>query len=300
MAFDTLIAPLAVGADAEDIEATNTRLRRALYTYGLDGPIGFALSGLDVALWDLKGQRLGLPVYKLLNPDAASPLVPAYASLLRYGDADRAGEAVADAVRRGHRAVKLHEATVEAVAAARDAVGPAITLSLDVNCRWSVDQAIEISQHLEPYDLEWIEEPCWPPTAQALAQVASATSTPIAAGENAGSLAELERLGSVGRASYLQPSAAKIGGLSGLLAARDLAQRLGVPVATHSAYFGPALAASAHFCAAFGLACEWYDCALEQSPSGLMPRDGQLELTDAPGLGLRFAADLIDRFQIRD
>ncbi len=266
---------------------------------GWTAPSALPLSGLDIALWDLLGQRRGVPVYRLLNPGTASQIVPAYASLLRYGDADRVGEAVADAVRRGHRAVKLHEASIEAVAAARAAAGPDIELSLDVNCRWSVDEAIEMAHALERYDLDWIEEPCWPPTAEALARVAASTRTPIAAGENAGSLAELERLGTTGKAGYLQPSAAKLGGLSGLLAARDLAARLGVPMATHSAYFGPALAATAHFCAAFGLPCEWYDCRLEQWPYGLAPETGQLKLSDTPGLGGQIPHDLIDGFQIK-
>jgi D-galactarolactone cycloisomerase len=297
-AFDSLVAPQAIGRSSGDIVALTGDLRRSLYPYGLDGPIGFALSGLDIALWDLKGQRAGVPVYRLLNDALTNLSVPAYASLLRYGDADRAGEAVADAVRRGHRAVKLHEATLDTVVAAREAAGSDIDLSIDVNCRWSVEDAIDIARRMGPYRLDWIEEPCWPPTAESFARVAAATGVPIAAGENAGSLAEMERLGTSGGLTYLQPSAAKIGGISGLVAARALAQRTGRQIATHSAYFGPALAATAHFCAANGDACEWYDCRLEQSPSGLVPIDGQLQLSDRPGLGLVLPPDLISRYAV--
>lgn len=296
-AFDTLVAPLAIGRASVPIAEITPYLRRALYTYGLDGPIGFALSGLDIALWDLAGQRAGKPVYQLLNPALTSAQVPAYASLLRYGDADRVGEAVADAVRRGHRAVKLHEATLDTVIAAREAAGPAIELSLDVNCRWTVEESIANAKAMESQHFAWIEEPCWPPTAEALGQVAAASTTPIAAGENAGSLAELERLGRAGL-TYLQPSAAKLGGLTGLVAARDLARRLEVKIATHSAYFGPALAATAHFNAAIGDACEWYDCRLEASPSGLVPVTGNLNLAATPGLGLSIGADLINQYRI--
>ncbi len=296
-AFDTLVAPLIITRTSAPIVENSAYLRRALYTYGLDGPIGFALSGLDIALWDLAGQRAGKPVYQLLNPALSSAHVPAYASLLRYGDADKVGEAVADAVRRGHRAVKLHEATLDTVIAARNAAGSDIELSLDVNCRWTVEESIANAKAMESQHFAWIEEPCWPPTAEALGEVAAASTTPIAAGENAGSLAELERLGRAGL-GYLQPSAAKLGGLSGLLAARDLAQRAGVRIATHSAYFGPALAATAHFNAAIGDACEWYDCRLEASPGGLLPRDGQLALSAAPGLGLNITTELISQYRI--
>ncbi len=296
-AFDTLVAPLAVGADTADIAATGETLRRALFTYGLNGPVGFALAGLDIALWDLRGQRAGTPVHKLIAESSAGT-VPAYASLLRYGDADVVAAAAADAVTRGHRAVKLHEAEVAAVEAARAAVGGDVRLSLDVNCRWSLETALASARQLEPLGLDWIEEPAWPTDADTFARIAAATRTPLAGGENAGSLSALDGLAARGRVRYLQPSAAKLGGLSGLLAARHIAQARGVGLAPHSAYFGPGLAATGHFCAAFGLACEWYDCRLETSPSGLLPRDGALELSPEPGLGVSVTGDLLQRYRI--
>jgi len=297
-AVRTLIAPAAVGLDSDDIANVSARLRRLLHAYGLDGPIGFGLSGLDIALWDIRGRREGLPVHRLLNPESVGGSVPAYASLLRYGDPEMAGRAAADAARRGHRAVKLHEATVAAVAAARQAAGPDVRLALDVNCRWSVGEAIAAARHLEPLALDWVEEPCWPATAEALAAVVAASSIPVAAGENAGSLENLERIATAGGIAYLQPSAAKLGGLSALLAARVIAARVDVRLAPHSAYFGSGLAATLHFCAAFGLDCEWYDCRLEQSPSGLQPAGGRLTVPDIPGLGIAIPRDLIDRYEV--
>jgi D-galactarolactone cycloisomerase len=297
-AFDTLVAPLCIGLDSTDIDSVGSKLRRALFAYGLDGPVGFALSGIDIALWDLLGKQAGEPMHKLLNPRSSATSVPAYASLLRYGDADLAGVAAADAVARGHHAVKLHEATVEAVAAARAAIGPDVPLTLDVNCRWSPDEAVELARRLKPYRLDWIEEPCWPPEPSLLARIGETSGVPMAAGENAGSLAELERIATVGKAAYLQPSATKIGGVSSLLAARDLAARHGTRIATHSPYFGPGLASTLHFCAAFGLDCEWYDCRLEASPCGLVPVDGKLAVPGAPGLGVVVDDAVISRYRI--
>lgn len=297
-ALRTLIAPAAIGLDSDNIAGVSTQLRRLLHTYGLDGPIGFGLSGLDIALWDIRGQRERVPIHRLLNPESVGGSVPAYASLLRYDDPDMAGRAAADAARRGHRAVKLHEANVEAVIAAREAAGPDVRLSLDVNCRWSVGEAIAAARHLESTALNWIEEPCWPATAESLAAFSAASSIPVAAGENAGSLENLEHIAIAGGITYLQPSAAKLGGLSGLLAARDIAARLAVHLAPHSAYFGFGLAATLHFCAAFGLDCEWYDCRLDQSPSGLLPEGGRLTVPDMPGLGIAIPPDLIDRYEV--
>lgn len=297
-AMESLVAPLCIGLDGTSIEGTAATLGRALYMYGLDGPISFALSGINIALWDIAGQRSGRPVAQLLAPGTVTRSVDAYASLLRYGDADLVAEAAADAVRRGHRAVKLHEATLEATAAARSAIGKQIDLTLDVNCRWSVDEAIATAKRLGPLALDWLEEPCWPNDAESLARVAAASSVPVAAGENAGTLAELGRIASIGRATVIQPSAAKIGGISGLVAAQSLAARLGAKVATHSAYFGPALAATVQFCAAFGLDCEWYDCRLETSPSDFVPEDGRFVLTEAAGLGVRIDPDLIKTYRV--
>ena len=297
-ALATLVAPLAVGAEATDIVGLGARLRRALYTYGLDGPVGFALSGLDIALWDIRGQAGGTPLHRWLAPGSEVREVAAYASLLRYGDAALAGEAAAHAVARGHRAVKLHEATVDAVAAARKAVGPDVPLTLDVNCRWSPDESIANAKLLRPYGLQWLEEPCWPPEPGLLARIGTETGMPIAAGENAGSIAGLERIASA-RPAYLQPSAAKIGGVTGLLAALDLATRHGIRLATHSAYFGPALAATLHFCAACGLDVEWYDCRLDAWPVGLRPENGRLAVPQRPGLGVEVDAALIVDFEVK-
>jgi L-alanine-DL-glutamate epimerase-like enolase superfamily enzyme len=297
-AFDTLVAPLCIGLDCANIDGVGEMLRRTLFQYGLDGPVGFALSAVDIALWDLRGKGAGEPLHRLLNPQSSASIVPTYASLLRYGDADLAGAAAADAVARGHHAVKLHEATVEAVAAARAAIGPDVPLTLDVNCRWSADEAVELARRLKPYRLDWIEEPCWPSNPSLLARIGEASGVPMAAGENAGSLAELERIATVGKAAYLQPSATKIGGVSGLIVARDIAARHGARIAAHSAYFGPGLAATLHFCAAFGLDCEWYDCRLEASLCGLVPADGKLTVSDAPGLGITVDDALIERYRI--
>jgi D-galactarolactone cycloisomerase len=298
-ALETMVAPLAVGADAADIAGIGMRLRRALFTYGLEGPIGFALSGLDIAVWDIRGQAEGRPVHRLLNPASDAREVPAYASLLRYGDAAMAGAAAADAVARGHRAVKLHEADVQSVAAARAAIGQTLPLTLDVNCRWTVDESIANAKRLRDFGLEWIEEPCWPPEPEHLARIGAASGVPMAAGENAGSLAGLARIASDGRAAYIQPSAAKLGGITGLLAAREIAAVHGTKLATHSAYFGPALAATLQFCAAFDLDCEWYDCKLEAWPAGLSPTNGMLAVSDRPGLGAIVDEALLRTYRVK-
>lgn len=297
VALETLVAPLCVGADAGDIEGLSERVNRALHAYGPGGAVAFALSGVDIALWDIRGKAEGLPVHRLLGSKSPLESVPAYASLLRYGDADLVGAAVADAVARGHRQVKLHEATSEAVAAARKSAGPAIGLMLDVNCRWSGDEAVMMAHRLKPYALDWIEEPCWPLDPMVMKRMTRESGIAMAAGENASSLADLDRLAESG-VEFIQPSAAKIGGLTGMVRAAAQAAKREARLAPHSAYFGPGLAATIHFCAAEQLSCEWYDCRLEANPCGLAPENGSLRVPQGAGLGIEIDPAVVAEYRL--
>ena len=136
---DTQLAPAVLGEDARDIRGLMARLAQRLHLFGRNGPHVYALSALDVALWDIAGKAANLPLWRLLG---GAPLgaLPAYASLLRYSAPAEVAKACARALDQGYRAVKLHEIDVPQTRAARDAVGPNVSLMLDVNCPWSVDR----------------------------------------------------------------------------------------------------------------------------------------------------------------
>jgi L-alanine-DL-glutamate epimerase-like enolase superfamily enzyme len=295
-ALETLVAPLCIGADGRDIDGLCERVRRSLHAYGWSGPVLFAWSGVEIALWDIRGKVAGLPVHRLLGNEAERSSVPAYASLLRYGDADSVGNAVLDAAARGFGRVKLHEASVAAVAAARDAGGSGLGLMLDVNGRWTPDEAVARAFELEPYELEWLEEPSWPLDAARMKRIAAETGVALAAGENARSVTALARLADAG-VVVLQPSAAKQGGLTALIGAAALAKQRGLRAAPHSAYFGPALAATIQFCAAFAASCEWYCYELEANPCDIAPQRGELAIPPGPGLGIEVDTAVVARFR---
>jgi len=118
-AIDTLLAPLCVGRDPRDIAALHDDLQRLLHGVGRNGPTMYALSGIDIALWDIAGKIAGQPLYRLLGGSPRADL-PAYASLLRYGVAATVAHYTEDALGRGYRHIKLHEITVPEVKAARD------------------------------------------------------------------------------------------------------------------------------------------------------------------------------------
>ncbi|MGH7391757.1 MAG: mandelate racemase/muconate lactonizing enzyme family protein [Candidatus Rokuibacteriota bacterium] len=289
-AIDTLLGPMCVGRDPGQILALNDELQRVLHGVGRGGPTIYALSGIDIALWDIAGKAAGLPLYRLLGGSPRADL-PAYASLLRYGAAPAVARYTEQALGRGYRHIKLHEITVPEVKAARDVAGAGVPIMLDTNCPWTVTQAIEMAQRLAPLGLHWLEEPVWPPeNLGGLAEVRARGGIPTAAGENYGTVWEFRRAFEAGALAYAQPSVTKIGGVTELRKVITLAEAFGVQVVPHSAYFGPGLLASIHGIAAMPAESlvERFYCDFAENPLGdaIHPRDGRIAVPQGPGLGV--------------
>lgn len=302
-AIDTLIAPLCLGRDAHDIAGLMDDLFRKLHLYGRSGPVMYGLSGIDTALWDIAGKVANKPIYRLLSDTTVTEL-PAYASLLRYGDVDAVAKSSRRALAQGFPAIKLHEIGAAEVAAVRAAIGPGVPLMVDMNCPWSCDEALTMAKAFGPSDVTWMEEPIWPPDDfAAMARFAAGTPIKLAAGENAGSLEEFERLIEIGRVAIVQPSVNKVGGITQMLRIIKLAHARGVTVAPHSPYFGPGLAATVHLIAALlpDSMVEWYFCELAGRPFGsaIDARTGRVSVPQAPGLGVGPDDEAIKRFAVR-
>jgi L-alanine-DL-glutamate epimerase-like enolase superfamily enzyme len=162
--FDSWIKHVAIGQDATDPGLT-ARLERLLHGFGRCGPVVHAISGLDIALWDIRGKLEGKPVSALLG-GVRRKRVEAYASLLQYGGSvEHVRRNAARALERGYRHLKLHERTADAVAAARDVAGPEVPIMVDTNCAWTADQATAPVAAMAPSKPFWVEEPIWPPEA---------------------------------------------------------------------------------------------------------------------------------------
>lgn len=287
--IDTQLAPALLGEDARDIRGLMTRMAQRLHLFGRNGPHTYALSALDVALWDIAGKAAGMPLWQLLGGAPVGRL-PAYASLLRYSEPAVVAKACARARDLGYSDVKLHEITVPAVAAARDAVGEAGEIMLDTNCPWSVDDAIDMARRLQPYRLAWLEEPVWPPEDHpGLARVRREGGVRIAAGENAGGLHDFRSQFDAGSLDIAQPSVAKVGGITEMLKIAALAEARGVRLVPHCAYFGPGWLASLHLAAVLAPSApfERLFVTLEASPYHdlVLAKDGHVSIPDGPGLG---------------
>ena len=288
-ALDSQLAPAVLGQDARDIAGLRARLGKAFHGFGRNGAQVFALSALDIALWDIAGKAAGLPLWRLLGATPATHLA-SYASLLRYGEAAMVAAACERATARGYRDIKLHEITVPEVRAARQALGADARLMVDTNCPWTVGQAIDMARRMRDFDLTWLEEPVSPPGDHAgLARVRLEGGVPIAAGENAAGLHDFHAQFTAGAIDVAQPSVIKLGGPSAMLEVAALARAFGVRVVPHNAYFGAGFLASLHVNAATApdAPFERLFIDLEASPLHelVVSTDGRVTLPGGPGLG---------------
>lgn len=247
--IDELITPMVVGADAADIAGISHRLNRALHMFGRNGSFTYALSGLDLALWDLAGKAAGVPVHQLLG-GAVRAEIETYASLLVYRLPHVVADKAATAVGEGYRHVKLHESAVAPVLAARDAIGADVELMLDPNCAWSCEEALRLAPLLAPADLRWTEDAIWPPEDHHSMRRLRDAGLRVAAGENTGTLFDFARLFEIGAVDVAQPDVTKVGGITEWRKVAALAEAQGVFVSPHSACFGPGFLATVHLLAA--------------------------------------------------
>jgi D-galactarolactone cycloisomerase len=289
-AIHSMVAPLAVGRDAADIAKLSRDLQQELHLFGRYGITVFALSGLDIALWDIAGKAANLPLHRLLGGSGQTSL-PAYASLLKYRDPERVAARTKLAIQQGYRHIKLHETEQAEVRAARDAAGHDVKIMVDTNCPWTPEEARHMALKLRAYDLHWLEEPIFPPEDfAALARLRAGTGVAMAAGENNCTAFQFRDMFAANAVDYAQPSVTKVGGVTEFLKVAALADTAGVSLMPHSPYFGPGFLATLQLAAARGQPggmIERYHMDLEASLYGALidPVNGAFAVPDGPGLG---------------
>ena len=301
-----MIAPQLRGQeapDARDIPAFMERIQQNLHLFGRYGITMFAISGLDIALWDLAARAKGEPLHKMLG-GARRAAIPAYASLLKIGDPDLVARESERALRQGYGAVKLHETTLPAVYAARRAIGSGVPLMVDMNCPMDETAAIDFALASREATPMFLEEPIWPPEDfSGLARVRSKGGIDIAAGENACTEYQFRQMLTAGAVSHAQPSVIKVGGITEFLKVAALADAMGVRLAPHSPYFGPGFLATLTllslreddtFIEVFYLkreACLWRG-AID------IDANGMIEVPDGPGLGYEPDRTVMERYRV--
>ncbi|GLY15186.1 L-talarate/galactarate dehydratase [Kineosporia sp. NBRC 101677] len=283
------IAPNLIGEDPSDISRLWTKLVWAGASVGRSGLSTQAIAAFDVALWDLKGKRAGLPLAKLIG--AHRDTVAAYNT--SGGFLSMPIEAVVENAQRsvaaGIGGIKLKvgqpdkKADLARVAAVRAAVGDDFTLMVDANQQWNRQDGLRMGRALEQFGLEWIEEPLDAYDAEGHAQLAAALDTPIATGEMLTSVAEHAELLRLRSVDYLQPDAPRVGGITPFLKLLALAEHAGVSLAPHFA-----MEIHVHLSAAYPHTSwvehfEWLEPLWNER---LELRAGRMVVPPRPGLGL--------------
>jgi L-alanine-DL-glutamate epimerase-like enolase superfamily enzyme len=235
------ITEILIGQDADRIEWLSHRLWWDLHYGGRGGPTVLAMSAVDIALWDLKAKRAGLPLWNLLG--GHDRRVPCYAGgidldlsadeLLRQTDGNLA---------KGFRAIKMKvgrkklSEDVAKLAAMRDHLGAEFPLMVDANMKWTVDEAIRAARAFAPYDPLWLEEPIAPDDVAGHARVRREGGIPVAAGENLRTIWEFRHLIASGGVSFPEPDVTNCGGITAFMKIAHLAESFNLPVTSHGAH----------------------------------------------------------------
>jgi L-alanine-DL-glutamate epimerase-like enolase superfamily enzyme len=286
------VAQTAVGEDPNDIAKLYTKLLWAGASVGRSGVATQALAAIDIALYDLKAKRAGLPLAKLLGAHRDS--VRTYNTSGGFLNAsieevkERASRSIAEGIGGIKIKVGLPDGATDLarVAAVREHIGPDVPLMVDANQQWDRTTALRMGRRLEQFDLDWIEEPLDAYDAEGHAALAAALDTPIATGEMLASVAEHERLIATRACDIIQPDAPRVGGITQFLRLLTLADQAGLDLAPHFA-----MEIHLHLAATYPREpwvehFDWLDPLFNER---LETKDGRMLVPDRPGLGVTFS-----------
>lgn len=301
--INTMVKPYLIGKNPLDVQQINFDLQKKLHLFGRYGITIFAISAVDIALWDIVAKHSNLPLCNLLG-SAGNKKLPAYASLWRYEDAESVQDRCSHAIALGYKYVKLHEIFTSEVKAARDILGYDIPIMVDTNCPWTKDEARQMLNNWEDFSLYWVEEPINPPEDfESLSNLRSDTLIPIAAGENACTSFEFKKMFEAEAVDYAQPSVTKVGGITEFKKINFLADTYGVQVMPHSPYFGPGFLATLHLAQSMpnqGLLERFFiDFEAYLYPKEIFtPKDGFFETPNNIGLGFEPDINVIKDYAV--
>jgi D-arabinonate dehydratase/D-galactarolactone cycloisomerase len=317
------LAPILRGRDPQDTEVVWELLYGTMMNRGHSR--GFfieALSGIDVALWDLKGKIQGKPVYSLLGGKQRDRL-HAYASSLRFRGLETTLDTARQYLERGFRAMKIkigqnpHDPSedLKLVQAIRHEVGDDITLMVDVNCGYHADvkTALRVGRRLEEMNIAWYEEPLSPENVEGYHLLATTLDVPIAAGEASFTRYDFKELFTRQAVDIIQPNACRTGGLSEVQKIAALSSAFHIPYAPHTGSCSAvALAVGLHIATALPhfltyeyMQSDWSAAQpnplrhqLVQEPIEVFA-DGYLAPPpEKPGLGIELNDDILQRYTV--
>ncbi len=323
-----------IGEDPRDIERLWEQMFQRSYKHARGGILLAAMSGIDLALWDLRGKMTGMPLWRLLG--GYRRRVPCYAGPGLYAEGKglrELREEMQSYVKHGFRAVKMKvgrnsaiegsplramadrgicEASLkedlERVRAVRDAIGPDVRLMVDANGGWDVPTAVKMGRAMEPLDVYWLEEPVCPDDIAGSAEVARKIAIPVAGYETCtyGKVGVRDYI-AAGAVHFVQFDVAWAGGVTEGLKIAHMAQAWNLPVALHIFGSAIAVAASVHFMGAIPNA-SMAEVSMRPQPLRnelvkepmTVDSTGHIELSDRPGIGMELVPDAVKKYRADD
>ena len=283
------VAPDLIGEDPNDIARLWTKLVWAGASVGRSGASTQAIAAIDVALWDLKAKRAGLPLAKLLGAHRDSVRCYNTSGGFLHESVEQVKDNATATLESGVGGIKIKVGLPDSaedlrrVRAVREHLGDGVPFMVDANQQWDRPTAMRVSRRLEEFDLAWIEEPLDAYDAEGHAQLARSLDTAIATGEMLTSVAEHRELIRAGSVDILQPDAPRIGGITQFLKLAALADDAHLQIAPHFA-----MEIHVHLAAAYPHEpwVEHFDWLYPLFNERLETRDGRMHLSDRPGLGV--------------
>ena len=304
---ETTLRQLVLGMDAADVVGVWKKIYdKQLASHGMGAGTCLAMSGIDCALWDIRGQAAGMPLYKLLGGSRRA--IPAYAGgvSLGYQEPAKLIDELKPSLAQGYKAVKLRvgdspKKDLERIRAVRKACGDDLVILTDANIGYSVEDARQVMPGMDELNVAWLEEPFPAHDYRSYRLAKGFGRTPLAAGENHYTRFEFNRVIEDGAITILQPDLSKTGGITEALRIAAMASAYKLPIHPHSSMTGLNHAATIHFLAAIdnggyfegdvSRANKFRD-ELCSAPCRV-DRDGHVWPLEKPGLGLEINEEFL-------